>query len=99
MSLQIVLFLKLNATFLMFQNKTKLQRGVFVWMVERAGNKYVFSSSFSPSLKRTKNLSIRIVRGATPVHILDTNCSAFYKHYYFLPVAVLTTKTNDMIQR
>ena len=84
----------------MFQNKTKYQRGVFVWMVERAGNnKYVFFSSFQPSLKRTKNLSIRIVRGATPVHILDTNCSAFYKHYYFLPFAVLTTKTNAMIQR
>ena len=83
----------------MFQNKTKLQRLVFVWMVERAGNnKYAFVSSFSPSLKRTKNLSIRIVRGATPVHILDTNCSAFYKHYYFLPFVVLTTKTNDMIQ-
>ena len=32
------------------------------------------------------------------MHILDTNCSAFYKHYYFLPFAVLTTKTNDMIQ-
>ena len=80
----------------MFQNKTKLQRGVFVWMVERAGkNKYVFSSSFSPTHKK---LSIRIVRDATPVHILDTNCSAFYKRYYFLLFTVLTTKTNDMIQ-
>ena len=38
LSLQIVLFLKLNTTFLMFQNKTKLRRWVFVWMVERAGN-------------------------------------------------------------
>ena len=39
----------------MFQNITKLQRGVFVWMVERAGNnKYVFSSSFSPSLNAKK---------------------------------------------
>ena len=95
--LPIVLFLnlKLNTTFLMSrQNKTKLQRGVYVWMIKRAGNNKYFFFPFA-KFKTHKNLSIPIV-GAYIRHI---HCSAFYKHYFFLPFAVLITKTNDMTQR
>ena len=62
----------------MFQNKTKLQRGMFVWLVERAGNNKHFLHPLRQVLNTQKILRVPKVRGATQVHILDTNCSAFY---------------------